>query len=74
MQRGHPPSAFPGALALVHYVWAFYALAMLGIATLCTLERRHLMVWGVFAPKLVFDAVGIVVHGATLLVTLMHSI
>ncbi|XP_061409859.1 LOW QUALITY PROTEIN: GPI ethanolamine phosphate transferase 3-like [Lethenteron reissneri] len=29
--------------------------------------RRHLMVWGIFAPKFLFEAVGFVVNGACLL-------
>ncbi|RAL47464.1 hypothetical protein DM860_011202 [Cuscuta australis] len=44
-------------------VYLMYGLAMATTTTLTilsvTIQRRHLMVWGLFAPKFVFDAVGL---------------
>ncbi|XP_059635878.1 GPI ethanolamine phosphate transferase 3 isoform X2 [Cornus florida] len=45
-------------------VYLIYGLIMATTATftiLCvTIQRRHLMVWGLFAPKFVFDVVGLI--------------
>lgn len=38
-----------------------------------TIQRRHLMVWAIFAPKYIFDAVAHLVVNALLLVVLMCS-
>jgi hypothetical protein len=44
--------ALPGLVAV-------YALAsVIGIATMCAISQRHMMVWAVFAPKLVFEVAG----------------
>lgn len=37
--------------------------------TVCvTIQRRHLMVWGLFAPKFVFDAIGLLVTDVILVI------
>ncbi|KAJ7568154.1 hypothetical protein O6H91_01G020900 [Diphasiastrum complanatum] len=43
-------------------------------ATICAaLQRRHLMVWGLFAPKYVFDAIGLLVTDVLLVIaTLLY--
>lgn len=35
------------------------------------IQRRHLMVWALFAPKFLFDAVTLMVCDVTLLVSLL---
>jgi len=63
----------PG-LSLAHLLWAYHILTLLGIATLCTIERRHLMVWGVFAPKLTFEACGLCFHAIAILAFMAHAV
>lgn len=50
------------------FVYLMYGLIMATSVTftiICvTIHRRHLMVWGLFAPKFVFDAVGLVLTDA----------
>lgn len=46
--------------AFLLYGWARVMTTI--FTTVCvTIQRRHLMVWGLFAPKFVFDAVGLLV-------------
>ncbi|MCO5589398.1 hypothetical protein L7F22_043365 [Adiantum nelumboides] len=41
--------------------------------TLCvTIQRRHLMVWGLFAPKYVFDAIGLLVTDIGVLFEILY--
>jgi len=44
------------------------------VTTVCvTLQRRHLMVWGLFAPKYVFDALGLlVIDGFIVVVVIVY--
>ncbi|CAI0428690.1 unnamed protein product [Linum tenue] len=49
-------AAFIGCIWLMDYITATTVTATI----LCvTIQRRHLMVWGLFAPKFVFDVVGL---------------
>ena len=51
---------------------AFFRAVAVASATLCAaLHRRHLMVWAIFAPKFVFDAVGSSVADITALLLLL---
>lgn len=57
----YPPS-LPSSFATLLHLSAFKTL----MTTLCVLlHRRHLMVWAIFAPKLIFDAcLHVVMSGA----------
>jgi hypothetical protein len=49
-------------------LWAMHALSLAAVATLCAVERSHLMVWGVFAPKLCFEVASAAAGAATAVV------
>ena len=51
-----------GARVLHVLVWGAQLGGVAGIAAMCALAQRHLMVWAVFAPKLVFDVAGLGAH------------
>ncbi|CAH9088478.1 unnamed protein product [Cuscuta europaea] len=57
-------------------VYLMYGLAMATTATLtilsATIQRRHLMVWGLFAPKFVFDAVGLLLNDFLICLTSLY--
>jgi phosphatidylinositol glycan class O len=61
-----PPSSFPASLHLFSLLFLCRSVcSVLNVA----LQRRHLMVWAIFAPKFLFDAVaGVIVELAVMLV------
>ena len=63
---GFPP-AFQAALARVSLGYGLMQNVGLLVSTaFVALERRHLMVWAIFAPKFAFEACGMVVGEALL--------
>ncbi|CAK9165920.1 unnamed protein product [Ilex paraguariensis] len=48
-------------LFIVYLIFGFIMATTVTFTILCvTIQRRHLMVWGLFAPKFVFDVVGLI--------------
>ncbi|GMY25024.1 GPI ethanolamine phosphate transferase 2 [Fagus crenata] len=48
-------------LSQVYMIYGLITASTVTITMLCvTIHRRHLMVWGLFAPKFVFDVVGLI--------------
>lgn len=48
-------------LSQVYMMYGLITAATFTVTMLCvTIHRRHLMVWGLFAPKFVFDVVGLI--------------
>ena len=61
------PRAFQAALARASLGYSLMQNVGLLVSTaFVALERRHLMVWAIFAPKFVFEACGMVVGEALL--------
>jgi len=57
--RKHTLEGFERVTLRVSLKIAFFRAVAVASATLCAaLHRRHLMVWAIFAPKFVFDAIG----------------
>ncbi|KAG0557025.1 hypothetical protein KC19_11G096500 [Ceratodon purpureus] len=55
-------SFFSLEVAKVYLCYGLVRTILTAVTTVCvTLQRRHLMVWGLFAPKYVFDALGLLV-------------
>ena len=51
-----------------------YALSLAMTAVFVGIERRHLMVWAIFAPKLVYEiATALVSNGIFLVASLIRS-
>ncbi|PIN13319.1 Glycosylphosphatidylinositol anchor synthesis protein [Handroanthus impetiginosus] len=51
---------FSMRLSQVYLMYGFITAITVTFTMLCvTIQRRHLMVWGLFAPKFVFDVVGL---------------
>jgi phosphatidylinositol glycan class O len=58
-------AAFQRALARVALAYSlFTSIGVLVSTAFVARERRHLMVWAIFAPKFAFEACGIVVSEA----------
>ncbi|XP_076350150.1 phosphatidylinositol glycan anchor biosynthesis class O isoform X2 [Tachypleus tridentatus] len=57
-----------GLLRLFVQYILFHGLKLLASSAACALHRRHLMVWKIFAPRLIFEAVamGITMFGTAL--------
>ncbi|KAH1121313.1 hypothetical protein J1N35_004473 [Gossypium stocksii] len=54
-------SLFPIKLFWIFMVYGLITAITATATILCvTIQRRHLMVWGLFAPKFVFDVVGLI--------------
>ncbi|XP_027164375.1 GPI ethanolamine phosphate transferase 3-like isoform X2 [Coffea eugenioides] len=52
---------FPIQLCQVYLMYGLIMAVSVTFTILCvTIQRRHLMVWGLFAPKFVFDVVGLI--------------
>ena len=54
---------------LYHYVLTIFAVNTLVTTIFVAAQRRHLMVWAIFAPKFIYDGLVIVVVCVTLLVS-----
>ncbi|KZV27432.1 GPI ethanolamine phosphate transferase 3, partial [Dorcoceras hygrometricum] len=59
-QKGQSKQVFSLRLCQVYLIYGLITAVTFTFTMLCvTIHRRHLMVWGLFAPKFVFDAVGL---------------
>lgn len=48
-------------LSQIYLMYGCIVTSAVALMVLCvTIQRRHLMVWGLFAPKYVFDVVGLI--------------
>ncbi|KAL9260144.1 GPI ethanolamine phosphate transferase 3-like protein [Drosera capensis] len=64
-----------GRLALVYLMYGFIAAATTTFTVLCVaIQRRHLMVWGLFAPKFVFDVVGLILTDLLIFLAALYYI
>ncbi|XP_073046549.1 uncharacterized protein [Primulina eburnea] len=60
-QKGQSKQVFSMRLCQVYLIYGLISAVTFTFTMLCvTIHRRHLMVWGLFAPKFVFDTVGLV--------------
>ncbi|VAI28620.1 unnamed protein product [Triticum turgidum subsp. durum] len=62
-------------LIQVHLMYGLITAITTTVTIVCvTIQRRHLMVWGLFAPKYVFDAIGLLLTDLLIcLVSLYYS-
>ncbi|KAL8142462.1 hypothetical protein V2J09_015494 [Rumex salicifolius] len=59
--HNNPPNLLFAQLSLVFLIYGLITATAATFTILCvTIQRRHLMVWGLFAPKFVFDAIGLI--------------
>ncbi|XP_060972946.1 uncharacterized protein LOC115725084 isoform X1 [Cannabis sativa] len=57
---GEGKNAIFASLSLVYLMYGLIMATTVTVTMICvTIHRRHLMVWGLFAPKFVFDVVGL---------------
>ncbi|GAB2265520.1 hypothetical protein Dimus_000570 [Dionaea muscipula] len=62
-------------LALVYMMYGFITALSATFTVLCvTIHRRHLMVWGLFAPKYVFDVLGLIVTDTLICLAVLYYI
>ncbi|KAL6578210.1 hypothetical protein OROMI_010538 [Orobanche minor] len=75
----YPPrqnkQVFSMKLCQVYLMYGFITATTVTFTMLCvTIQRRHLMVWGLFAPKFVFDVVGLVLGDLLILLSAVYYI
>ncbi|GAB2227848.1 hypothetical protein Droror1_Dr00009675 [Drosera rotundifolia] len=64
-----------GRLALVYLMYGFIAAVTTTFTVLCVaIQRRHLMVWGLFAPKFVFDVGGLILTDLLIFLAALYYI
>ncbi|KAL6573405.1 hypothetical protein OROHE_001864 [Orobanche hederae] len=62
-------------LCQVYLMYGFITATTVTFTMLCvTIQRRHLMVWGLFAPKFVFDVGGLVLGDLLILLSAVYYI
>ncbi|KAL6990201.1 hypothetical protein U1Q18_015949 [Sarracenia purpurea var. burkii] len=60
-------------LSQVYLVYGLITATTVTFTILCvTIQRRHLMVWGLFAPKFVFDVVSLILTDALIFLALLY--
>ncbi|XP_078435791.1 alkaline-phosphatase-like family protein isoform X2 [Wolffia australiana] len=60
--------SFHSDLILVFLIYGFISAVTTTLTVVCvTIQRRHLMVWGLFAPKFVFDVVALILTDTLIL-------
>ncbi|CAL5430115.1 unnamed protein product [Camellia sinensis] len=65
----HYAAAFIG----VYLMYGFITAISITFTILCvTIQRRHLMVWGLFAPKFVFDVVGLILTDVLIFLAVLY--
>ncbi|XP_059075595.1 uncharacterized protein LOC131074124 isoform X2 [Cryptomeria japonica] len=63
---------------LLHVIQVFLTYGLISVimvifSTICvTIQRRHLMVWGLFAPKYVFDIVGLLLTDTLVVLAVIY--
>ncbi|XP_031380819.1 GPI ethanolamine phosphate transferase 3 isoform X2 [Punica granatum] len=74
LTAGDEKKGFPFArLSLVYMIYGFITAATVTATLLCVMvHRRHLMVWGLFAPKFVFDVVGLMLTDVLICVASLY--
>ncbi|KAK6116828.1 hypothetical protein DH2020_049458 [Rehmannia glutinosa] len=66
---------FSMRLCQVYLMYGFITAITVTFTMLCvTIQRRHLMVWGLFAPKFVFDVVGLLLGDFCILLSAVYYI
>ncbi|CAA0818436.1 Alkaline-phosphatase-like family protein [Striga hermonthica] len=66
---------FSVILCQVYLMYGLITAITVTFTMLCvTIQRRHLMVWGLFAPKFVFDVVGLLLGDFLILLSAMYYI
>lgn len=50
--------------------WILEIFTLIGSVVAVSIHRRHLMVWGIFAPKFIFDALSFVIESLLILINL----
>ncbi|KAF0711528.1 Aste57867_5222 [Aphanomyces stellatus] len=56
-----------------HHVLAYFSVSALCTTVFVGLQRRHLMVWAIFAPKYIFDGVMLLVVNAMLAINATYT-
>ncbi|KNA18547.1 hypothetical protein SOVF_069740 [Spinacia oleracea] len=60
-QKKETKLSLSAQLSQIYLIYGFIVTSSVACMVLCvTIQRRHLMVWGLFAPKYVFDVVGLI--------------
>ncbi|CAL9048922.1 uncharacterized protein LOC103978910 isoform X1 [Musa acuminata AAA Group] len=76
LQNSKENSAEGNTFLYLTQVFLIYGLITATTTTLTiicvTIQRRHLMVWGLFAPKYVFDAIGLLVTDALIFMASLY--
>ncbi|CAM8932812.1 unnamed protein product [Rhodiola kirilowii] len=67
------PSILFKKLSLVCLIYGMISAVTVTFTMLCvSIHRRHLMVWGLFAPKFVFDVVGLILTDTLICMSATH--
>ncbi|KAI3459896.1 hypothetical protein Pfo_016559 [Paulownia fortunei] len=73
--RRQNKQVFSMRLCQVYLMYGFITSITATFTMLCvTIQRRHLMVWGLFAPKFVFDVVGLVLGDLLIFLSALYYI
>lgn len=60
-------------LVQVFLIYGLVSATMATLSTVCvTIQRRHLMVWGLFAPKYVFEVIGLLLTDSLIVVATLY--
>ncbi|CAL5354302.1 hypothetical protein CsSME_00042545 [Camellia sinensis var. sinensis] len=60
-------------LSQVYLMYGFITAISITFTILCvTIQRRHLMVWGLFAPKFVFDVAGLILTDVLIFLAVLY--
>lgn len=60
-------------LVQVFLIYGLVSATMATLSTVCvTIQRRHLMVWGLFAPKYVFEVIGLLLTDSLIVVAALY--
>lgn len=74
-KRSHAQSGECDLLQLVQVflIYGLVSATMATLSTVCvTIQRRHLMVWGLFAPKYVFDVIGLLLTDTFIILAALY--
>ncbi|OAY74086.1 GPI ethanolamine phosphate transferase 3 [Ananas comosus] len=72
-KKGELKDAILLNLSQVFLIYGLITAITTTFTVLCaTIQRRHLMVWGLFAPKYVFDAIGLLVTDALICLAVLY--
>ncbi|XP_052188828.1 uncharacterized protein LOC127799126 [Diospyros lotus] len=72
-QRKQRKQLFFLQLSQAYLMYGLITATAAAFTVLCvTIQRRHLMVWGLFAPKFVFDVVGLILTDVLIILALLY--